>query len=57
MLVRMQRKGNPCAPLVGMQISAATVGSSVELPQKMELPFDPMIPLLGIYPKKSKMLI
>ena len=24
---------------------------------KMELPFDPAIPLLGIYPKKSKTLI
>ena len=29
----MWRKGNPCALLVGMQIGAATVESSVELPQ------------------------
>ena len=30
-------------------------GSSEKL--KIELPYDPAIPLLGIYPKNSKMLI
>ena len=50
----MQRKGNPSALLVGMQTGAATVENSMEFPQKklrMELPFDPAIPLLGLYPK------
>ena len=49
-------KGNPSALLVGMQTAAATMENSMEFPQKlkMELPFDPMIPLLGIYPKDPK---
>ena len=55
----MWRKGNPCSLLVGMQIGAATVESSMEIPQKlkMDLPFDPVIPLLGIYLKEPKTLI
>ena len=50
----MQRKGNPNILLVGMQ--TGTVEHSMEFPQKlkMELSFDPVIPLLGIYPKKSE---
>ena len=50
MLVRLWRKGNPSALLVGMQTGAATVENSMEFPQKlkMELPFDPAIPLLGL---------
>ena len=49
----MWRKGNPSALLVGMQTGAATVENSMECPQelKMELPFDPATPLLGLYPK------
>ena len=52
------RKGNPRA-LLGMQIDAATVENSLKLPQKlkMELPYDPMIQLLVIYPKKPGILI
>ena len=52
----MWRKGNPRALLVGMQTGTATLENSVEFPQKlkMELPFDPVIPLLGIYPKNPK---
>ena len=48
----MWRKENPSALLVGMQTGAATVENSVEFPlkTKMELPFDPAIPLLGLYP-------
>ena len=43
-LARMWRKGNPFALLVGMQIGAATVESSVELPQlKMDLPYGPVV--------------
>ena len=46
----MWRKGNPSALLVGVQTGAATVEHSMEFPQlKMELPFDPEFPLLGIY--------
>ena len=42
--------------LVGMQTGAATVENSIEFPQKlkMELPFDPAIPLLGLYPKNPE---
>ena len=52
----MWRKGNPCVLLVGMQIGTAIVESSMELPQKlkMELPYDPLIPLLEIDLKKSE---
>ena len=35
-LVRMQRKGNPPAPLVGMQTGAATLENSIEPPQKVK---------------------
>ena len=34
--MRMWRKGNPFALLVGMQIGEATVESSVEIPQKIK---------------------
>ena len=54
MLERMRRKGNPSAPLVGMQTGAANVKIIVWnflRKVKMELPFDSAIPLLGLYPK------
>ena len=53
------KKRNPFALFVGMQIGAATVESSMEIPQKLEtdLPYDPGIPLLGVYLKKSETLI
>ena len=55
----MWRKGNPFALLVGMQAGAATVENSMEMPQKlkMDLPLDPVIPLLRIYLKEPKTLI
>ena len=53
----MWREGNPFALLVGIQTGATTVENSMEIPQKMDLPFDPVIPLLGIYPKGPKTLI
>ena len=55
----MWRKGNPSALLVGMQTGAATVENSKEFPQKIkiELPFDPVIPLLEIYLKKPETLV
>ena len=40
-----------------MQVGAATVENSTEIPFNMDLPFDPVIPLLGIYPKEPKTLI
>ena len=56
MLERMRKKGNPSALLVRMQTGAATVGNSMEFPQKlkMELPFDPAILLLGLYSKNPE---
>jgi len=55
----MWRKRNPHALLVGMQTGAATVENSMEFPQKIkkELPYDPVIALLGIYPTNTKTLI
>ena len=41
--------------LVELQIGAATLESSMEIPQKSPYPpFDPAIPLLGLYPKALK---
>ena len=56
MLERMQRKGNPSALFVGMQTGEATVENSMNFLRKlkMELPFDPAIPLLGLYPKNPE---
>ena len=34
MLVRMWRKKNPHALLIGMQIGGVTMGNSMEIPQK-----------------------
>ena len=55
----MRRKENLFAVLMGMQTVAATVERSMEIPQKIKngSPFDPVIPLLGIYPKEPKTLI
>jgi len=52
-LVRKWRKGNPCALLVGMQTDATTLENSMEVPQKLkiELPYNPVIVQLGIYPQ------
>ena len=50
------RSPNSCAPLVEVKNGAAIVENSVEVSQKikLELPFDPVIPLLGTYPKELK---
>ena len=55
-LERMQRKGNSSTLLVGMQTGAATVEIVQDFLKKlkMELPFDPAIPHLEIYPKNHK---
>jgi hypothetical protein len=56
MLVRMWQNRNPYILLVGIQISKTTMEDSMEIPQKLEieLPYEPVIPLLGIYPKECK---
>ena len=56
MLERMRRKGNPSALLVGMQTGEATVKTVWNFLRKlnMELPFDPAISLLGLYPKNPE---
>ena len=58
-LARMWRKRNLHALLVGMHTGAAIVESSMEGSQtiKKELSHDPVILLLGIYPKKMKTLV
>ena len=47
---------NVCSVPVTYVIGTATVENSIEFPQKikMELPFDPVILLLEIYPKNPK---
>ena len=49
----MWRKGNLSALLVGVRTGVSTVETvwSFLKKLKMELPFDPAIPLLGLYPK------
>ena len=57
MLGKMWRKRNPLALLVGMQTGAAALENSVEILQKIELPYDPAIALLGIYPRDTAVLM
>ena len=51
----MRRKRISFALLVGMQAAAATLENRMEVPQKIkiELPYDPAITLLGIYPRDT----
>ena len=51
-LTKMWRKGNTSIWLVGIQIGIATLKISQK--PKKELPFDPAIPLLGLYLKNPK---
>ena len=55
----MWRKGKSHSLLVRLQISAAIVENSMEVPQKMKnrVPYDPAIPVLGIYPQNLKIFI
>ena len=52
----MGRKGKPSALLVGMQTGAATMENNRHFPQKfkMDLPCNPAILLLRLYPKNFK---
>lgn len=51
-------KGSPQSLLVGMSTSSTLPENNVSTPQKLsiELPYDPVIPLLCIYPKGPKTL-
>ena len=55
----MWRKGNSCALLVGMEVGTATMENSMEVPPKIKskTTYDPAIPLMDIYLKKTKTLI
>ena len=51
-------RGEKGTLMVGLQTGATTMENSVEVPQKIknQLPYDSVIPLLSIYPKKPKTL-
>ena len=55
MLERLWRKGNPLTLLVGKQVGTATLENMWRCLKKLkiELPYDPAIALLGIYPKDT----
>ena len=55
MLQRMWRKRNPLVPLVGMLTDLATWRMVWRFLKTLgtELPYDPIIPLLGIYTQKT----
>jgi hypothetical protein len=50
----MQGKRNPHTLLVGIYASVTTLENNMEASKKLnlDLPYDPAIPLLGIYPKE-----
>ena len=58
-LVRMWRKGNTFALLVGMRADAATLENSMEASQKVKnrTTYNLAISLQGIHPKDTKILI
>ena len=54
----MWRKGDPLTLLVGMQTSTALWRTVWRFIKKLEieLPYDPAVPLLGIYPERKPKL-
>ena len=56
MLARIWVKRDTHTLVVGLQIGATTLESRMAIPQNlgMETPLDPVIPLLGLYPKYLK---
>ena len=57
MMERVQRKGNLLKLSVGMQTSTTTMENSVKIPLKklkIELPYNPAIPLLGTHTEESR---
>lgn len=58
MLMRMWRKESPHILLVGLQIDEATMESKMEISQKTRnRSYNPAVPILGTYLKKTKSLI
>ena len=55
MLERLWRKGSPLVLMVRMYMDIATMENSMEVPYKlkMELLYDPAIPLLDTYLEKT----
>ena len=55
MLERVWRKRNPPTLLLGMSVGTATMENSMRFLKKLkiELSYDPGIPLLGTYPEKT----
>ena len=53
-MANIWRNWNPCVLLVGMQNGEAAMENSVLKTLKIELPYDPAMPLLDIYPKEWK---
>ena len=53
-MANLWRNWNPCVLLVGMQNGEAAMENSVLKTLKIELPYDPAMPLLDIYPKEWK---
>ena len=55
-LERAWRKGSPLALLLGLQTDAATMEDGMEILKKLGIkpPYEPRIPLLGIYPEETK---
>ena len=51
-----EEKRKSCTPTVGMNIEAATLENSIEISQKLELPYD-IVSFLIVYTKKTKTLI
>ena len=56
MLERVRRKGNPLTLLVGMETSTATIENNMGIFKKLkiELPYNPAIPLLGIHTEETR---
>ena len=52
----MWKTGNHHTQLVGIKIGASTVENSMEVSQSLKLkpPYDPEIPIPGMYTKKKK---
>ena len=59
MLVRIWRKGNLLTLLVGMQAGAAILKTVWRFLKKLKIqvPYEPAIALLGIYPKDTNIMI
>ena len=54
MLEKVWREGNPLTLLIGTEIVITIIKNSMGIPlKKIDLSFDPAIPLLGLYPEEN----